>query len=661
MIELGRTKNYIIFSFLRSKRRRTSPFSFLTAVAYIFLLTFCESRVAGNPLSSEKANVISSKRELALNYFAQAIQMRTSLESRPKRLRTLAEYLNVIIKFRSVYYTSPVSSKTDDALMAVAELYQMMANDFGDPKYFRQAIKAYEFLEKEYPGNPYSPAALFNSAEICLNDLNDLKTAEEIFKDLLRKYPQTKQARDAGARLADLRDGAKHSKNPALKTATSNPKPLSLRGKEEKSSGNVASRVQQNSPETLETSEAKLSKTSANPSQGPRNPKQEGLVSIKNVRFWNSDECTRLVIDLDDQAQHHDGRLDHPARIFLDVENARLSPELIGRTFSVAGPYLRQVRLGQAKEKVARIVLDVAEVKNYRVSDLHHPFRIVIDIQGPTMDAEQQARLKPTKEPWRIKRGDPLPDELTTILPAALSDPLPSKKVLLGSDHDIEKESISKAQAANTEDSEELNKSRVEIISKGKEITKKAARPDSEKSRSENAMASREAQPKSDGTRSLTRTLGLKIGRIVIDPGHGGYDTGTVGPSGLQEKELVLDISLKLRNLVEERLNGEVILTRTDDTFIPLENRTALANQSQADLFISVHANSSRNRKVSGVETFFLNFATSADVEEIAARENASSQKTVFELQDLVKRIALKEKLDESREFAQTVQRSMAN
>ena len=155
--------------------------------------------------------------------------------------------------------------------------------------------------------------------------------------------------------------------------------------------------------------------------------------------------------------------------------------------------------------------------------------------------------------------------------------------------------------------------------------------------------------------------MGLKIGRIVIDPGHGGYDTGTVGPSGLQEKDLVLDISLKLKKLVEERLNGEVILTRTDDSFIQLEDRTALANQSQADLFISIHANSSPNRRVSGVETFFLNFATTADVEEIAARENSSSQKTVFELQDLVKRIALKEKLDESREFAQTVQKSMAN
>jgi N-acetylmuramoyl-L-alanine amidase len=151
----------------------------------------------------------------------------------------------------------------------------------------------------------------------------------------------------------------------------------------------------------------------------------------------------------------------------------------------------------------------------------------------------------------------------------------------------------------------------------------------------------------------------LKIGRIVIDPGHGGHDTGTIGPSGLQEKDLVLDISLRLRKLVEERLGSEVILTRVDDTFIPLEERTAIANQSGADLFISIHGNSSRSRSVSGVETFFLNFAASPDAEEVAARENSSSQKTVFELQDLVQKIALREKLDESREFAQIVQKSM--
>src|SRR5436190_6452954 len=142
--------------------------------------------------------------------------------------------------------------------------------------------------------------------------------------------------------------------------------------------------------------------------------------------------------------------LDHPARVFLDIENARLSPELMGKTFSLDGPYLRQLRLGQVKEKVARIVLDVAEIKNYHVSDLHNPYRIVIDIQGSAVDAERPARLKPTKQPWRIKRGDPLPDEFTTISPAALSDTLSSKKVLLAEDLDVEKKSISKPQAANT-------------------------------------------------------------------------------------------------------------------------------------------------------------------------------------------------------------------
>jgi N-acetylmuramoyl-L-alanine amidase len=168
------------------------------------------------------------------------------------------------------------------------------------------------------------------------------------------------------------------------------------------------------------------------------------------------------------------------------------------------------------------------------------------------------------------------------------------------------------------------------------------------------------ASPKSDGTRSLIRTLGLKIGKIVIDPGHGGHDTGTIGPGGLREKDLVLDIALKLKVLIEEKLGGEVILTRDDDTFIPLEDRTEIANRNQADLFISIHANSSRNKKVRGVETFFLNFSTSPDVEEVAARENATSQKTIFELQDLIKKIALKEKIDESREFAHVVQKSMA-
>jgi N-acetylmuramoyl-L-alanine amidase len=167
------------------------------------------------------------------------------------------------------------------------------------------------------------------------------------------------------------------------------------------------------------------------------------------------------------------------------------------------------------------------------------------------------------------------------------------------------------------------------------------------------------ASPTANGDRSLIRALGLKIGKIVVDAGHGGHDTGTIGPNGLQEKDLVLDVALKLGKLLENKLGAEVVYTRDDDTFIPLETRTAIANKEQADLFISIHANSSSDQTARGVETYYLNFTSSRDALEVAARENAVSEKSIHELQDLVKKIALKEKIEESREFAADVQKSL--
>ncbi len=145
----------------------------------------------------------------------------------------------------------------------------------------------------------------------------------------------------------------------------------------------------------------------------------------------------------------------------------------------------------------------------------------------------------------------------------------------------------------------------------------------------------------------------------MVDAGHGGYDTGTIGPNGLQEKDLVLDVSLRLGRLLKSRLGADVVYTRTDDSFVPLETRTAIANQQQADLFISVHANSSADRRARGVETYYLNFTSSPAALEVAARENAVSEKSIHELQDLVKKIALRDKIEESREFAANIQTSL--
>jgi N-acetylmuramoyl-L-alanine amidase len=167
------------------------------------------------------------------------------------------------------------------------------------------------------------------------------------------------------------------------------------------------------------------------------------------------------------------------------------------------------------------------------------------------------------------------------------------------------------------------------------------------------------ARRTASGDRSMIRVLGLKVNKIVIDPGHGGHDTGTVGPTGLREKDLVLDVSLRLGALIEKRMGSQVVFTRSDDRFIPLEERTAIANNNQADLFLSIHANSSPVRTASGVETYYLNFATSKDALDLAARENADSALTINDLQTLLQKIALKDKVDESREFAQRIQNAL--
>src|SRR5437879_1320475 len=168
-------------------------------------------------------------------------------------------------------------------------------------------------------------------------------------------------------------------------------------------------------------------------------------------------------------------------------------------------------------------------------------------------------------------------------------------------------------------------------------------------------------QPTRDGQSTLTRALGLKVGRIVIDAGHGGHDTGTIGPTGLMEKDLCLDVALRLGKIIEQRLPGaDVVYTRSDDSFIPLEERTNMANQAKADLFISIHANSSRDSDARGIETYYLNLKGSDEAMEVTARENATAQGGVHDLQDLVLKIARTEKIDESKELAEDIQDSLS-
>jgi len=167
------------------------------------------------------------------------------------------------------------------------------------------------------------------------------------------------------------------------------------------------------------------------------------------------------------------------------------------------------------------------------------------------------------------------------------------------------------------------------------------------------------AQPAGGGY-SLARQLGLGVRTIIIDPGHGGADPGCLVAAGPKEKDVALDIALKLKAILEAESDLAVVLTRETDIYVPLETRTVVANQKKADLFISIHVNAYRTKTRKGIETFFLNFSPDPAVNELAAKENATTTKTIGEMDKIVRKIAQNSRIIESRELAGKIQASLA-
>ncbi len=167
-------------------------------------------------------------------------------------------------------------------------------------------------------------------------------------------------------------------------------------------------------------------------------------------------------------------------------------------------------------------------------------------------------------------------------------------------------------------------------------------------------VAEAERKPK-----QAKKTAISKIRRIVVDPGHGGHDPGATGANGIQEKDVVLSIGLKLRSLLKEELGLDVVMTRSTDVFIPLEERTAIANKVNADLFVSVHANAAANRNASGIETYYLNLAKTEKAAQLAAKENGTSLEKVSVLQAILFDLMANYKLNDSAHLAEEVQKSL--
>jgi N-acetylmuramoyl-L-alanine amidase len=414
------------------------------------------------------------------------------------------------------------------------------------------------------------------------------------------------------------------------------------------------------------------------------------LPLVTNVRHWSTPVYTRVAIDLQEQVQYEAARVPNPDRIYFDLHGTRVAPELIGRTVDVTDDgFLQRIRVAQFSNDVTRIVLDVNQVTEYSAFFLPNPWRLIIDIHGgrPGDGPQQQIASRPPASVPNVRPGEPVAtsnqnsQQATRALReiAAVSAPdqvkatsRPTTRPIAASVKPaLSKETPDESASATTR-SRPSPSTTIRHTAKGNANHRVQANDgdgdgdgdgDDETADGDVVTAPRstshEASSTVGGERSLTRALGLKIGRIVVDAGHGGHDTGTLGPGGIQEKDVVLDVALRLGKLLRQRMGADVIYTRDDDTFIPLEERTAIANKAQADLFISVHANSSSDPTARGVETYYLNFTTSPDALEVAARENAVSDESIHELSGLVKKITLKDKIDESREFAADVNTSL--
>jgi N-acetylmuramoyl-L-alanine amidase len=397
-------------------------------------------------------------------------------------------------------------------------------------------------------------------------------------------------------------------------------------------------------PEGRRASRVKRLMRERTPTTPIPSPPPPGLARVYDLRFWSGESSTRVVLYLERKVELQSDRVDNPDRLWVDLARSRLHPNLARRVFPVGDGLLEQVRIAQNREDVVRVVLDFKEVREHNVFYLEDPTRLVIDVRGLTRPASPVAGAeRPGTSPSSERPATSLP------APASRADAreaavLPSRRV----DGMVAPPARPSATAAAGP-----------IAIAGVDALP-GRRP------APNARTSAPPPPEPPaanraGSYSLARQLGLGARRIVIDAGHGGHDPGTIGRGGLQEKDLVLDVALRLERLVRQELGTEVLMTRSTDTFVLLEERTAIANSRGADLFLSIHANSSRSPRARGIETYFLNFARSLHAEEVAARENAISAATLKDLQTLVKAITLNTKIDESRDFATSVQESMVD
>lgn len=459
------------------------------------------------------------------------------------------QWQKVLRLFEQVHERYPGSARADDALFmrgkTTAQLYKIsrLKTDASD------AVDLYREVARRFPASSLSDDALLHAGTLLEEVLADQTEAWLVYKELVDAYPKGDMAGQAGRRMKRLVAYA-----PAPKK---------------------------------QTAELTASKPEAKPI-----PAGDEQVRLSAVRFWSNPGYTRIVLDLSGEGDFSTNFLPAepsegaPPRIYLDIKSADLGPGMTAPTIVEDG-LLQQIRTGQPRTGIVRVVLDLESVHDYTVFPLGDPYRIVIDISGRKQD------------------------QAATSAPVVTAPAKPAPPVADGKDE----------------------------IAK---VLEQAPREESKIHIPEAPVSSR-------------------LRRIVVDAGHGGRDPGAVGPGGTYEKTVTLALAKKLARKLEASLGCEVILTRNRDVYLPLEERTAIANKVGADLFISLHANANKSRKPYGVETYYLNFSKNDKAAALAARENGTSLKEVSDLELILFDLMANAKINESSRLAAEIQKGLVS
>jgi N-acetylmuramoyl-L-alanine amidase len=384
---------------------------------------------------------------------------------------------------------------------------------------------------------------------------------------------------------------------------------------------------------------------------------------VTSVRFWSLGDVTRIAIEVSSDFTFKYSQLTGPERLFFDIHGARPQIARDGmHTIAVGDALVQQIRVAETQPGVTRVVIDLVQAASVTTSQLSNPNRLVLELRSkdaplppaqPSVTGGKDLTTPADREESTVAsvaaKPEPRKFEPPPVQPKAAAKEAPLMPEVEAPTKIAALSKPTRLPALPSTMPRELPPPPEAILS-SRPLPAALKEPSPIKVHA----------PAKRGDRSLIRALGLKLDRVVIDAGHGGNDVGTHGPSGYYEKDLTLDVAQRLGALIEERMGSEVVYTRSDDTYVGLEERTRIANQHDADLFLSIHANSSPYRAAAGVETYVLNFTTSKTALELAARENATSDHSIHDLHELLEKIALKDKIDESREFASKLQASLS-